>query len=406
MPRPPAARTAGGDVNWLPTFDPGFSTASLSRLFAAEGRVAAMCRVEAALAASSGEAGVISAAQAREIESVCANPFGIAGAVGDASSLLAEGWEAGSPVIVLLGRLRQRLSPSAAAALHRGATTQDIVDTAQMLMLGEALADLRRGLVQIGERLRRLAGEHQETPMVGRTFLQHARETSFGLRAAQWLEPLVRHLGGIASLRTQLPVQLGGANGNAAELGEQAVVVTGGLARRLGLVVPTLPWHTDRSRIAEVVALVERIARSMAKIGIDIAILSSSEVGELRVRAGRSSSMPGKENPIDAVRAVAAADVCSAVAQIVTASRPHELDRAVGGWHAEWFALPTVFQTAGAAVEAICTALETMTVDVARMALHRESRSASPFASTPASRVWIDRVLGAFASAVQEQATR
>ncbi len=394
-------------MDWLPTFDPGFSTVPLTRLFAAEGRVAAMCRVEAALAASSGEAGVISPAQAEEIERVCASPFGASGTVGDATSLLAEGWEAGSPVVVLLERLRRRLSPSAAVALHRGATTQDIVDTAQMLMLREALAHLRQGLVRIGECLRWLAREHRETPMVGRTILQHARATTFGLRAAQWLEPLVRHLGGIASLRTQLPVQLGGPTGHTAELGERAVEVTGGVARRLELVVPTLPWHTDRSCVAEVVALVERIARSMAKIGVDVAILSSSEVGELRVRPGRSSSMPGKENPIDAVRAVAAADVCSAVAQIVTGGRPQELDRAVGGWHAEWFALPIIFQTAGAAVEAIETALQTMTVDVARMA----SRLASDLEWAPdspsgaASRIWIDRVVRAFA-AIQDEKTR
>lgn len=373
-----------------PAFDPGFSTDDMTQVFSAEARVQSMCKFEAALAAAGADAGVVPAEIAAEIERACAAQVSDAG-----RRVLAEGWQTGSPVIVLLSQLRDKLSPEAGALIHHGATTQDVVDSALMIQIRAGLQLLDAGLVQVASTLRDVAFEHRATPMTGRTFLQHAVPTTFGLRVAQWLEPIIRQLPALRSTSDSLPVQLGGPVGNQATLGAHAATVTGGLAERLGLVVPLLPWHTDRSRLAEVVALVTAISSSMAKIGTDLTLLSQSEVGEVRTRPGGSSSMPHKRNPIDPMRAVAAARVCAATAHVVTAASPHELERSIGSWHAEWFAVPVVFQTAGAAVEAIGVATRSMEVDVERMSTNLGAVDGKASSATTA---LVDQVLAAAAS--------
>ncbi len=379
-------------MNDVTGFDPGFSTTAMTRTFSAEARVRAMCAFEAALAGAAADVGLIPGDVAAEIERVCAAP------VADAEPLLAAGWEAGTPVVVLLERLRAGLSPEAARSIHHGATTQDVVDSALMTQIREGLDLLGGGIVRIAASLQSLAIEHRETPMMGRTFFQHARPTTFGLRAAFWLEPLLRHLTELRATAGNLPLQLGGPVGNQAELGEQAAAVAAGVAARLGLVVPAVPWPTDRSRLAAVVALIVRIAASAAKIGADKALLAQTDAGEIRTRSGASSSMPGKRNPIDAIRAVAAAQACAAVAQIVTAAPPHELERGVGAWHAEWFAVPLIFQTAAAAVESAGAAADSIEVDAVRMAANLGA-PAEP-AMLAAAAALVDRVLAAAATAI------
>jgi 3-carboxy-cis,cis-muconate cycloisomerase len=345
-----------------PEFDPGFSTPDLARLFSAESLVETMSRVEASLAVALADVGTVPAAAAADIVAACDAP------VVDPGAVLRAGWEAGSPVIPLLDRLRSRLSPESARFLHLGATSQDIVDTAFMLLARQACDLLRADLQRIAGRLRDLAVEHRDTPMVGRTLLQRATPTTFGLRVASWLEPVLRAVEELSGLAGRLPVQLGGPVGVLAEYGVAAVAVTERFAADLGLVAPRLPWHGDRWPVAGIAAVTQQVARTMAKIGLDLALLSQNEVAEVHIRAGGSSSMPGKRNPIDAVRAVAAAEVCAAVAGIVTGGRPHELERAVGAWQAEWFALPVALQAAGSAVSAIATAVASLRPDVDRMA--------------------------------------
>jgi 3-carboxy-cis,cis-muconate cycloisomerase len=368
-------------------FDPGFSTAAMTALFSADSRVQAMCRFEAALAGAEADVGLIPPSAAAEIERACA------ARLTDAESLLAAGWDTGTPVVVLLERLRAALSPEAARLIHLGATTQDVVDSTLMAQIRDGLQLLEKDVKRIAVTLRSLAIDHRETLMIGRTFLQHAQPTTFGLRAAFWLEPLLRQLTELRAAAANLPVQMGGPVGNQATLGEHAAAIAAGVAERLGLTVPVVPWHTDRSRLTEVVALVSRIAGSAAKIGGDLAQLSQSEIGEIRIRPGASSTMAGKRNPIDAVRAVAAFQACAATAQIVTAAPPHELERGIGPWHAEWFAVPVVFQTGAAAVEAVGSATESIEVDVARMATNL-GVAAQP-AMLAAAGALVDRVLEA-----------
>lgn len=361
----------------LPTHDPGFTTDAQTSAFSPAARVRAMCRYEAALARSSAAAGVVPTAVADRIAAACE------AGVDDPTDVLVEGWEQGTPVLPLLARLRAALDDEAAGWVHHGATTQDVVDTATMLQARDALAALRSDLVGLATGLRGVAVAHRDTPAAAWTFLQAAVPTTMGRRVAGWLSPVVAHLATLRELAGTLPVQLGGPSGTLDALGERGIEVVEGVAEELGLAVPVLPWHTDRTVVATLVGALQRTARTMATIGTDLALLAHD--GAVRMRAGASSSMPGKRNPIDATRAVAAAEACGGAASIVTRGRPHELERGVGGWHAEWLAVPLVFQTAGAAVEATGRA-------VAGLEVVTTGGGGGP---TPATGAFVDRVVAA-----------
>jgi 3-carboxy-cis,cis-muconate cycloisomerase len=269
-----------------------------------------------------------------------------------------------------------------------------VVDTATMIQAAEGLAILESGLADLARKLARLVADHRGQPQIGRTFLQHARPSTFGFRAATWLDPVLRHLGELRGARDGLVVQLGGPVGDLAPYGERGTDVMEALATRLGLRSPGIAWHGDRSRVAALVASLERCARTMARIGGDIALLASSDIGEVRVRSGGSSSMPGKQNPIDAIRAVAAADACTGAASMIRGGRSHELDRGVGGWHVEWLAIPLVFETTAAAVEAMNICLGSLEVDSEQM----ESRAGD---GPDLDQRLIDRVLAAYEGMVR-----
>lgn len=340
------------------SFDPGFTTEALAQLWSNDGRVKAMVEVEAALARAQAACGVITRETADEISRVCDEM------TLDADAVLAEGWEVGTPVIVIVDLLRRGLDADTGAAVHLGATTQDIVDTATVLQIRSSLSVFEHDLLALGDALAQLADEHRATSMIGRTFGQQALPTTFGLRAAQWLVAVSTDLAEMRTLRSMLPVQLGGAVGTGAGLGPEPLAVLEAFAEELSLRIPTLPWHTDRMPIRRSVNAVSTLAATSAKVASDLIALSQTEVGELSVRPGASSVIAGKRNPIDAIRAVAAEQVCSAMA---ASTRPHVLDRASGPWHAEWMALPVVFQTAGAALEAVVRAVASLEVDTDAM---------------------------------------
>lgn len=362
-----------------PSFDPGFTTPALAAIYSSEARVAAMCRVEAGLAVAAAGAGVVDRTVADQIVAACGMP------VPDPDQVLADGWQAGTPVLPLLEVLRSRLPEDVAAWVHHGATTQDVVDTAAVLQARDAATVLHDDLAHLARALRGHVAAHRDTPAPGWTFLQPAVPTTAGRRMAGWLSPVLGHRQALAAVRDRLPVQLGGPSGTLDALGDDALAVVDALAAHLDLGVPDLPWHTDRTVVADLVGVLERVARTMATVGTDLALLAHD--GVVRMRAGGSSSMPGKRNPIDAVRAVAAAEACAGAASVVTRGRPHELERAVGGWHAEWWAIPLAFQACGAAVEAISEAIASLEV----LATAGEGAQGP----TPASGAFVDRVLAA-----------
>ena len=336
--------------------DPGFTTEEMARIFTAAHRVEAVTRFEAALTLALADAGVASSEDAEAVADAWHT------LVIDPNKVLAATWNDGTPMTPLLEEIRGRLPEEQAKWAHYGATTQDAIDTASMIQAAEALDVLDSALIAIAGLEAGLVRKHRDQPQIGRTFLQHARPTTFGMTVAGWLEPTLRHIDELRHVKSGLAVQLGGPVGNLAAYEGMGLAVVDALSHRLGLTAPVFPWHADRSRIAALASALERCARTMAKVGLDVALLASSEIAEITVRAGGSSSMGDKRNPIDSVRAVAAAELATAAARMITGGRLSELDRGIGGWHAEWVALPLVFQATAATVEAMTTCLGSIDV--------------------------------------------
>lgn len=331
-----------------PSFDPGFSTDDLSRIYSAQTAVEAMLEFEAALALALADAGIAPLSEAEEVASACRL------GVDDAEAIIASTWTSGTPLLALQDEIGSRIANDEARHwFHHGATSQDAIDTATMIQARAALDVLTQGLVSIASNLRDLTLAHRDRPHRGRTFLQGATLTTFGFRTATWLDAVLGHIEDAHAQRGSLVVQLGGPVGTLEAFGDRGTAVVTALASRLGLQVPDIAWHSNRVRIWSLAQSVGRIAQSMAKIGSDIALLASTGISEVKVRTGGSSSMPGKQNPVDPIRAVAAAAACSGALAMLASAPPHELDRGMGGWHTEWLAVPLVFHTTAAAVEAI-----------------------------------------------------
>lgn len=343
-----------------PALDPGYTTTEMAGLWTISSRVDAILHFESALALALAEAGVAPQAQAEAVAAACAEPLD------DPGAAWASTWETGTPLLNILEVVGSRLAGNDARRwLHHGSTTQDAVDTAHMLQAASSLSLLGAGMGRIAATLLALMEAHRELPEMGRTFLQHARPTTFGMRVARWLETMLGHIEELRAIRSELPVQLGGPVGDRADYGAHSQEIVEHLARRLELAGTALSWHTDRSPIWKLVDSVDRAVRSMAKISMDVALLASSDIGEVEVRAGGSSSIADKRNPLDAIRALAAADACRGAVAMINGGRPHELDRGLGSWHVEWFALPILFQTAAAVSEAVESLFENLEVDTA-----------------------------------------
>ncbi|MDP9144718.1 MAG: lyase family protein, partial [Actinomycetota bacterium] len=217
--------------------DPGFTTAEMAAVFSASNRVDALLEFEAALALAMADVGVAPRDAAEAVAEACR------ASIPDPDVILAATWTEGSPLIPLTNEIRSRLSKADGEWVHQGATTQDAVDTAAMLQAREALDILDTRLTAVARLVASMVIEFREQPQIGRTFLQHARPTTFGLRAASWLDPTVRHISALRRARGELVVQLGGPVGNLARYDDRGVEMMGALAARLGLETPTLPWH-------------------------------------------------------------------------------------------------------------------------------------------------------------------
>jgi len=372
----------------LPTFDPGYSTPELTEIFSAQATVAAILEFEAGLALAMGDTGMAPTQAVAELAEACSVE------VESPEDILDATWSVGTPINALRDRVTSGLDADVGQWFHHGATTQDAVDTGLMLQAHRALGVMDGLLVDLATRLHHLAVEHRHQPHMGRSFLQLARPTTFGLRVAGWLDAVLGHIGDLRERHGGLCVQLGGSVGTLADYGDLGDDVVGSLARRLGLSSPRITWHADRTPVLALAQALLRVSRTMAKMAADIALLSSSDVGELSVRSGASSSMPGKENPIDSIRAIAAAAACNGAVAMLTGSAPPELDRGVGGWHIERVAVPLAFQSTGAAVTAMLTSTESLEVDTSRMSAAVGSRKEG------ADNGQIERVLERFALVV------
>jgi 3-carboxy-cis,cis-muconate cycloisomerase len=332
--------------------------------------IEAMLRFEVALAAAEARAGVIPVEAAEAIAAACRVHHLDPGALGRGGRM------SGNLVVPLVRELTAAVADEGAGYVHRGATSQDVMDTAAMLVAREALGAVRSELDGVADACARLAEEHRDTVMPGRTLLQHAVPVTFGLKAAGWLVAVLDARRRLAGLR--LPVQLGGAAGTLAALGPEGVRVLGLLADELGLEEPDLPWHTARFPVAELGAALALAAGALEKIALDVALLAQTEVAEVleRVDGGRgeSSTMPHKRNPAAAVRALACARRVRGEAQILLGAMAQEHERAGGAWQAEWQALSGALAHTGGVAAAVGEALDGLEVRPTRM---RENLAAS-----------------------------
>jgi 3-carboxy-cis,cis-muconate cycloisomerase len=326
-------------------------------------RARAMVQVESALAEVQGRLGVI------DPEAAAAIVAGLAGFEPDLPGLARGTAEAGVPVPALIGLLRRAIEGAAAGYVHWGATSQDIVDTALVLQLREALALIEARLADLTDALAGLADAHRGTVTVARTRFQQAVPTTFGLKVAAWLAPLLRHRERLREFRPRLlVVQFGGAAGNLSALGARGVEVMEALARELGLGCPPMPWHSQRDTLAELASWLALVTGSLGKLGLDVLLLAQNEVGEAReAQGGGSSTMPQKANPVRAEALVALARRNATLVGGMHEAMLHAQERDGAAWQLEWAILPGM---AGATATALSHARElvrTLVVDAARM---------------------------------------
>jgi 3-carboxy-cis,cis-muconate cycloisomerase len=278
----------------------------------------------------------------------------------------------GYPVVAIVKELGRVAGDEAVRYIHRGATTQDIMDTALVLQIQRAFAIVRRDLLALARALADHAARYRDTPMAARTHLQHAVPTTFGLKCAMWASPFVTHIERLDQAAPRILVlQFGGAAGTLAALGTNGQAVIEALARELGLGVPDLPWHAQRDGFAETATLLGLICGSLSKFALDISLLMQTEVAEVSEphEAGRggSSTMPQKRNPIASEYILAATRAVHALGPVMLAAMTADHERATGPWQSEPLAIPQcVALTAGALANARSIA-QGMTIDTARM---------------------------------------
>ncbi|MDS0136107.1 MULTISPECIES: adenylosuccinate lyase family protein [unclassified Amycolatopsis] len=328
----------------------------------------AMLDVEAALAEAQAELGAIPVTAAKAIRAVAASDL-------DPQAIAAGVRETANPVVAFVAGLTAAVDPAAAEYVHRGSTSQDILDTALMLLCASTLDRVERDLLATAGTLAGHVRAHRDTPMAGRTLTQHAVPVTFGLKAATWLHLVLDAVERVRRARADLPVSLGGAAGTLAayeEYGPGSLELPDRVAQKLGLAPQTLPWHGIRTPIADVASALLVTTGALGKIAADVLVLARTEIGEVtEERApgrGASSAMPQKHNPVFATLVATAARQLPPLAVVLFQSMTAEDERSSGGWHAEWQPLRDALRsTAGAAANGVRLA-ETLRVHPEAMA--------------------------------------
>lgn len=325
--------------------------------------VRGMLEFESALAAAQADAGLLAREHADAIAAACEPGLYDPGELGRAATGV------GNPVAPLVRALTDQVGGDAARYVHTGATSQDVLDTAAMLVARRAVTALLADLDAAADTAATLAAEHAGTVQVGRTLLQHAVPVTFGLAAAGWLAAIDAAAGRLRALR--FPVQLGGAAGTLASLGDHGPAVLSALSARLGLTEPVLPWHTDRTPVAALAGALGAAAGAVSGLARSVVLLAQSDVAEVREEgpsgSGGSSTMPQKQNPVAAVAALASARQAPGLVATLLGAMEQEHQRAAGAWHAEWRPLAELLRATGSAAHWLRTSLGRLHVDADRM---------------------------------------
>ncbi|MGH8383315.1 3-carboxy-cis,cis-muconate cycloisomerase [Pseudomonas sp.] len=350
-------------------FDAYFTAPAMREIFSDRGRVQGMLDFEAALARAEAAVGVIPQVAVAPIEAACHAERYDFGALAEA---IAVAGNSAIPLVKALGKVIASAVPEAERHVHLGATSQDAMDTGLVLQLREALALLETDLARLADSLARQAQTHAQTPLAGRTWLQHATPVTLGMKIAGWLGALTRHRQRLQELKPRLlTLQFGGASGTLAALGDQALPVAEALAAQLNLQLPEQPWHTQRDRLVEFASVLGLIAGSLGKLGRDISLLMQTEAAEVFEPAapgkGGSSTMPHKRNPVGAAVLIGAATRVPGLLSTLFAAMPQEHERSLGLWHAEWETLPEICCLVSGALRQAQIIADGLQVDAERM---------------------------------------
>ena len=351
-----------------------FTTDAMRALFAERARMQRMLDVEAALAAAQARVGIVPADAAVVIATCCRAELY------DGDAIAAAARNAGNLAIPLVAALTKKVGETSAAArgyVHWGATSQDILDTALVLQLRDALALIERDLARLDGALATQADLHRATVMPGRTWLQQGLPVTLGLKLAGVLSALSRDRARLSALQPRLlTLQLGGATGTLASLAERGPDVEKALAEALQLAIADTPWHAHRDRLCELAAALGILTATLGKLARDIALLAQSEVAEAFEPAapgrGGSSTLPQKRNPVAASVAIAAAVRVPHLVGTMLAAAVQEHERGLGNWPAEWDTLPEIVLLAAGALDAMAETVTGLDVDPARMRANLE----------------------------------
>jgi 3-carboxy-cis,cis-muconate cycloisomerase len=372
MTPPPIGLSGDGDAAQRTAhglLDPLFGSNCMAELLGDRARVQAMLDVEAALARANAKVGTIPAEAAAIIANHCrVERYDIA-ALGSAGAI------AGNPAIPLVKMLTEAVGQEdadAARHVHWGGTSQDIIDTGFVLQMRNGLDLLGGDLARLSHEIAALASTHALTPIAGRTLMQQALPTTFGLQAAGWLSALTRDRVRLRDLRPRvLAIQFGGAAGTLASLGDLGLEVAAAIAMDLKLALPDIPWHTQRDRMAETATTLGLLSGTLGKIARDLLLLMQTEVAEVSEPhapgRGSSSTLPHKRNPVGATIAAAAALRVPGLVGTMLSAMVQEHARAAGGWHAEWETLPEILRLVHGAVVHLTHVIHGLEVDTGRM---------------------------------------
>jgi len=388
-------------INALATTEP------LAELFSDHSVLQAMLDFEAALACAEARVGIIPQSAADAIASAAvASNF-------DDAVLARDTLRAGTPGIPIATALTDRVlstNPAAAVFVHWGATSQDIADTALVLLLKKAQQLLDADLMKTEQALANLSAQHANTVMLGRTLLQPAPPMTLGLKAASWHAAIRRGRHQLnRSFAAALVLQFGGATGTLAALGDKGLAVAQSLAEELGLTHPEAPWHTQRDRLGTLVCACGVVTGSLGKIARDISLLMQNEVGEAAESGGQgrggSSTMPHKRNPIGCAITLAAANRTPGLVAAFLSGMIQEHERGVGGWQAEWPTISSLIQATGVAAASMAEVTDALTVDAQRMRANIDATHGVVFAER--AMILLGKALGREqAHRLLEEATR
>jgi 3-carboxy-cis,cis-muconate cycloisomerase len=289
------------------------------------------------------------------------------------------------PLVKQLAALVEKDNLEAARFVHWGATSQDVNDTGLMLQVRQAFDLIQGDLESLCESLSDLAKKHRSTPIAGRTLMQHAPPTTFGVKVAGWLDAMNRHRERLQQTRARvLVLQFGGAVGTLAALREKAMPVAHALANELPLELPPAPWHAHRDRIAEVATTLGLCVGTLGKIARDISLHMQTEIGEIFEPAaegrGGSSAMPHKRNPVSAGIALSAATRVPGLVSTLLNAMVQEDERGLGNWHAEWETLPQIFRLTGGALHQMAAIIPQLEIDATLMRRNLDATNGLIFA--------------------------